>query len=162
MKIHFYLLFSTVCTFLACTTEFNLATEQTTQVLSIEKLKPIIQARGTTWGKALRNKNIDLLNNLYDDNAHYLPNDAPAFHGKEAILKYWQESFTFLGDLQLNMETLEGSITLLYETGNGTVKIIGQDGNYFDMPFKYVNVWKRQIDGTYNIVVDTFNNLPDE
>lgn len=130
--------------------------------IDLERLKPIIKERGTTWGKALTTKNIDLLKALYDDQAHYLPNDSQAFHGKVAIINYWEESFAFLGDLQLNMESLEGTNGLLYETGNGTVKVMGQDGNFFDMPFKYVNIWKQQKDGSWKVVVDTFNNLSNE
>jgi len=130
--------------------------------ISAEQIKPIIQERGKVWGKAITTKDADLLRGLYDENAHYLPNEAQAFHGREAIVNYWQASFDFLGDLQLNMETLEGTKALLYETGTGSVEVMGQDGQFSKDKFKYVNVWKLQSDGTYQVVIDTFNKLPNE
>lgn len=110
------------------------------------------------WSRAIKEKDIALLDNLYDDKAHYLPNDADAIHGKEAILAYWASSFGFMTDLQLHMETLEGTRQLLYETGTGFASILSEDGNILKLPFKYVNVWKLQTNGTYRVVIDTFNN----
>ncbi len=125
---------------------------------SIAKVKPTIQTLGTTWSKALKSKDISLLQNLYAEDAHYLPNDAQAFHGNEAIIGYWKASMDFIGDIQLTMESLEGTKDLLYETGNGFVKVMNDQGEFFDMPFKYVNVWALQSDGTYKVVIDTYNN----
>lgn len=159
MKIQTYNWCWLILLCLSCGKPRQAILSNSTKTLTIDQLKPIIKERGTTWGKALTTKNLDLLKELYDDDAHYLPNDSQAFHGRSAILNYWQESFAFLGDLKLNMESLEGTNDLVYETGNGTVKIMGQDGQFFDMPFKYVNIWKRQSDNTWKVVVDTFNNL---
>jgi len=64
----------------------------------------------------------------------------------------------FIGDIQLTMKSLEGTKDLLYETGNGIAKVMNNEGQFFDMPFKYVNVWKLQADGTYKVVIDTYNN----
>ncbi|MEL6922959.1 MAG: DUF4440 domain-containing protein [Bacteroidota bacterium] len=125
---------------------------------SIEKVKPTIQKLGTTWSKALTTKNLSLLENLYDQNAHYLPNDDQALHGHAAIVAYWKASMDFVGDIQLSMQSLEGTQELLYETGTGVAKIMNEEGQFFDMPFKYVNVWKLQPDGSYKVVIDTYNN----
>ena len=159
MKIQIWIGILLSCLLFNCATSKDVAT-LTTQNLT--QLKPVIQERGKIWGKALRTKNVELLKDLYDQNAHYLPNNDKAKHGKANIIAYWQQSLAFLGDLQLNMETLEGTANLLYETGNGTVKVMGEDGNFFDMPFKYVNLWKKQPDGRYKVVVDTFNSLGNE
>ncbi len=126
---------------------------------SIEEVKPLIQSLGKTWGKALRSKDIARLQNLYDQNAHYLPDDDQAFHGNEAISAYWKASLDFVGDIQLNMETLDGTKEVLYETGNGIVKVMNNEGQFVDVPFKYVNVWKLQEDGSYKVVIDMFNDI---
>ncbi len=125
-------------------------------------LKPLIVEASTTWGKAIKQKDISLLAGLYDEKAHYLPNDANAIHGQKAILQYWKASFDFMTDLNLHMETLEGTRALLYETGTGSAYIRSEDGEIVALPFKYVNVWKRQIDGSYRVVIDTFNQLATE
>lgn len=121
-------------------------------------LKSKIKEAGTAWSKAIKQKDISLLAKLYDTHAHYLPNDADALHGQEAILGYWAASFDFMSDLQLNMETLEGTKQLLYETGSGLAFVLAEDGKTVELPFKYVNVWKLQDDGSYRVVIDTFNN----
>lgn len=126
---------------------------------SIEKMKPLISELGATWGEAIKKKDIDLIKNLYDVDAHYLPNDHVAIHGRDAIAQYWEESFPFLSDLSLTMESLAGSEELLYETGNGFVMIMNAQGNYDKFPFKYVNVWKQQRDGSYKVAIDIFNNI---
>ena len=58
-----------------------------------------------------------MIKDLYDQNAHYLPDDSPAIHGVDALATYWQGSFELMKGLKLNMETLEGINDLLYETG---------------------------------------------
>ncbi len=126
---------------------------------SIQKMKPVIAELGANWGEAIKKKDIDLIKNLYDVDAHYLPNDHIAIHGRDAIAQYWSDSFPFMSDLTLNMETLAGTSDLLYETGNGFVMIMNSQGTYDKLPFKYVNVWKQQRDGTYKVVVDIFNNV---
>ncbi|MEM1119540.1 MAG: DUF4440 domain-containing protein [Bacteroidota bacterium] len=164
MRIQFGALIGLLICCYACEINRTTMTSENSALSASEltDLKPIIKERGTTWGKALTTKNIKLLEGLYDDNAHYLPNDAAALHGKAAILAYWKASFDFLGDLQLNMESLEGNAGLVYETGNGAVKVMDENGQFFDMPFKYVNVWKRQADGEWKVVIDIFNDLPNE
>ncbi|WP_347924299.1 hypothetical protein [Pontimicrobium sp. SW4] len=127
-------------------------------IFNIEAIKPIIQKNGEVWGKALRNKDISLISNLYDPKAHYLPNKDVALHGREAITEYWKASMDFLTDLQLSMESLEGTKELLYETGKGIVMVLNENGVIDTLSFKYVNVWKLNSSGKYKVVIDTFND----
>lgn len=117
-----------------------------------------IKLRGTTWSKALKEKKVVLLKDLYDENAQYLPNNAKAHFGREDIVAYWAASMDFIEDIQLNMETLDGNSELLYETGKGIAKVMDANGAFIEMAFKYVNVWKFQDDGSYRVVIDIFNN----
>ncbi len=137
---------------------FVKAQEESTVKTSLDiKLVNEIKSLSTTWSKALKSKDVSLLENLYDENAHYLPDQDQAFHGRLAITQYWTASMDFIADIRLEMETLDGSTEMLYETGSGSASIMGADGNFFDMPFKYVDVWKLQQDGTYRVVIDTYN-----
>ncbi len=147
------LYFMTMLIGISCTAQKNLDSDFLSTTL-----KSTIKEAGTTWSKAIKQKDISLLAELYDTHAHYLPNDADALHGQEAILGYWAASFDFMNDLQLNMETLEGTEQLLYETGSGLAFVLSEDGKTVELPFKYVNVWKLQDDGSYRVVIDTFNN----
>jgi len=127
--------------FLACKNTEGIATRSANS-FNVESLKPVITELGKTWGKAIKSKDINLLKNLYDAKAHYLPDDQAALHGNAAIVNYWESSFPFMGDLVLHMNSLKGE--------------------YDDFKFKYVNVWKLQTDGTYKVVIDTYNSLPNE
>ena len=112
-----------------------------------------------TWGEAIRSKDISLLKDLYGENAHYLPDNSQALYGRDAIVEYWASSLNFMSDLTLNMESLEGTEELLYETGKGVAKIMNDVGVFKDFHFKYVNVWALQPDGNYQVVIDIFNGI---
>ncbi|MDQ3022380.1 MAG: nuclear transport factor 2 family protein [Bacteroidota bacterium] len=138
---------------------FSVDAQTDSQILfDVETIKPEIEANGKKWGEGLRSKNIEIISSIYDENAHYLPNGGYPIHGNKAILAYWESSFPYITDLNLTMETLEGTKELLYETGNGYAVIKNENvtENKF---FKYVNVWKLQPDGTYKIVIDTYNDV---
>jgi ketosteroid isomerase-like protein len=124
----------------------------------IELKKDIIINLGKIWGKAIRAKDVSLLNNLYAENAHYFPNDSEAFHGRIHIVNYWKTMLPYMNDLQLTMEFLEGTDQLLYETGKGVAGIMNDKGEFEDYHFKYVNIWELQKNGNYKVVVDIFNN----
>lgn len=125
----------------------------------IAQVKSVIQVLNKGWGNALKTKDLSIIENLYDNNAHYLPDDEKAIHGKENIVQFWKSSIDSLTDIQLNMESLEGTKDLLYETGNGIVLFINDTGGTDTLSYKYVNVWKLQDDGSYKVVIDTFNDI---
>lgn len=120
-------------------------------------MKETINKNSQQWGEALRTKDLSIIENIYDEQAHYLPDDDNAVHGLEAITATWETSMSFMSDLKLNMETLEGTKDLLYETGNGAAMILNETGGVDTFPVKYVNVWKLQPDGSYKVVIDTYN-----
>jgi ketosteroid isomerase-like protein len=131
---------------------------QNSKIFNLNSIKPIIIENGKIWGESLRTKNISLISNLYDKHAHYLPNKDKALHGINAITEYWKSSMPYLTDLQLNMESLEGTKELLYETGIGTVMVLNKTGGIDTLSYKYVNVWKLNSDGIYRVVIDVFND----
>ena len=128
----------------------------------IEMVKPIIEKNSKLWNKGLMTKDISVFLNLYDEGGHYLPDADKAIHGNAAIAEYWKNSWDFVKELHLNMETLEGTEDLLYETGKGSILIMNDTGEYDEFKFKYVNVWKKQDDGSYKVVIDTFNELKND
>ena len=145
-------------TMMSCSNKMQSQSNKTSS-FNVEKMKPIIKKLSLNWAKGLKEKDINIFLNQYDKEAHYLPDDANALHGNKAIAENWKSAFGFLTDLHLDMETLEGTKELLYETGHGYVMLLNQSGGTDKMLFKYVNVWKRQKDGTYKVVIDMFNNF---
>jgi hypothetical protein len=67
-----------------------------------------------------------------------------ARHGYVAITNYWKESLKYIKECKLNMESIEGTKEILYETGHG-FSLIANDkepARLDTFKFKYVNVWK--------------------
>ena len=126
---------------------------------NIESIKPLIIEKSRWWNKGIKNKDRSIFLDLYDKNGHYLPDAENAIHGNQAIADYWQNSWDFVKELHLHMESLEGTENLLYETGNGTIMIMNNAGNFDKFNYKYVNAWKKQPDDTYRVVIDIFNDV---
>jgi ketosteroid isomerase-like protein len=130
-----------------------------TKEFDILAVKKIIQENDRQWGIGLQKKDISIISNLYDENAHYIPNADNALHGNKEITEYWKPAIGMIERLELDMETLEGTKDILYETGVGTSWIKASNGKVEKYKYKYVNVWKLQKDGTYKVVIDTYNDL---
>lgn len=125
----------------------------------IESLRPIIIAHGKKWGQALKNKDAAAISAIYDADAHYLPDAEHAYHGNKRITEYWLASFGFINDIQLEMESLQGNKELLCETGKGIALLPNAEGKQDTLAYKYVNIWKLQKDGTYKVLIDTYNDV---
>ncbi len=123
--------------------------------------REVIAANGLKWSQALTTGDTAIIQAIYDQDAHYIPDGFKALHGNAAIVHYWKGSFSVLKDVRLTMETLEGTKDLLYETGHGYSLILNEKNDKPDtFLFKYVNVWKLQPDGNYKVVIDTYNDVP--
>lgn len=141
----------------SCNTSKQVSMKLTAE--KIEMLKPKISQLGTKWSKGLKAKDASIIKNIYAEDAHYLPDSENAIHGIENIAKQWNNFMGILLDLQLNLETLEGTEELLYETGTGTVTVANQSGGSDNFPFKYVNIWELQSNGEYKVVIDIYNDV---
>jgi hypothetical protein len=51
-----------------------------------------------------------------------------SMHGNQDITKYWDKQLTFIKDIELSMQSLEGTKELLYETGVGKTLLIDPKG----------------------------------
>jgi len=114
------------------------------------------------WTDAVQKGDSNIIADIYDRDAHYVPDGFKALHGNKEIIRYWYESFAVIKDIRLYLESLEGNRDLLYETGTGYSLLVNpKDNRKLDtFRFKYVNVWKRQPDDRYKVVVDTYNDIP--
>lgn len=123
------------------------------------ELKTSIALRGKQWSVGLKTKDGNVFAALYDTAAIYLPDAFPAIRGNQAIADYWVESFPFIRDLHLNMESLEGTEDLLYESGTGIAILATETSSNDTLHYKYLNIWKKQSDGSYRVAVDMYNDI---
>jgi ketosteroid isomerase-like protein len=130
------------------------------QPFNPEAVRALIIQNGKKWGEGIRKKDPAIIGSIYDENAHYLADNENILKGNQAITEYWKKSFEGLTDLGLNMQNLDGTREILYETGTGWVTIMSEQNKVDTFRYNYCNVWKLQPDSTYKVVIDMFNDLP--
>ena len=109
---------------------------------------------------AIKHKNIDALISFYAEDATFLPTAEPKLEGKGAIKKEWQHIFSipdFTSKSQLNKVEISNDGSMAYTMGSYMATMQGEDGKQVQEPGKWVNVWKKQSNGRWKIVVDTYN-----
>ena len=97
----------------------------------------------------------------YANDADWLPPNAPIVHGKTAIRAGWAKLIGnpgFTIDWQINKLEVARSGDLAYTIYTYQMTLDGANGKPITDQGKDMAVWKKQSDGTWKIVVDTFNS----
>lgn len=110
--------------------------------------------------KAVIDRDLERIVAFYADDAILLPAAEPTVMGKAAIRAEWQHILA-IPDLG-NASTLVSAETSAagdfgYTTGTYLSRMRGENGEMVSEPGKWVSIWKRQPDGTWRIVVETYN-----
>ena len=111
--------------------------------------------------RAVQAKNADGVASNYADDASWLPPNAPAVSGKEAIRGEWAKLVNSGGfDMSWQISKVEVSRggDLAYSTYTYQVTSPGADGRLTSDHGKALVVWKKQTDGAWKIAADTFNS----
>ena len=123
-----------------------------------------LKALDAEWSKAAASKNVDKTVSYYADDAIVMPSNSPALTGKEAIRAMWQGMLgapNFSGGWTATKVDVAQSGDLAYITGTYEISETGADGKPMTDKGKYLEVWKKQADGSWKCVADMFNtNLP--
>jgi ketosteroid isomerase-like protein len=94
----------------------------------------------------------------YAEDAAAFPPDQPRVDGRENIQKMWQAVIDAgVTDLTLTIKDVEEEGDLAVESGTFSLKAPGKDGNPADVVGKYVVVWKKSTDGTWQLYRDIWN-----
>ena len=93
---------------------------------------------------------------LYAADAVELPPNHPAVQGLAAITEYLT-SFPPLVSMTMNSIDLTGAGDLAYEYGTYHMVMQGPESQITD-DGKYLEVWKRQADGSWKVAYDVFNS----
>ena len=121
------------------------------------KLLSIVEKLEDKMTRLVMGRDLDNMVTMYAENAQYLPDQGRIYTGREEIKRVWQMVFQveFL-DFALNVDRVGGTTDRIYESGTGfsKVKYNGQENL---SKFKYVNIWERQTDGSYKLVIDIYN-----
>ena len=123
-----------------------------------------IRALDAAWAKAATAGDGPAIAALYDPNATLLPPGEPMVKG-EAAKKYWMDfAKGYSGPTQLNTQSVEGSGDLAVAVGTYRMTLTPKKAGAKPLPTdegKYVEVLKRQDDGSWKILHDVWNtNAP--
>ncbi|HET8782915.1 MAG TPA: DUF4440 domain-containing protein [Pyrinomonadaceae bacterium] len=116
------------------------------------------------WSKAAGARDIDKTVSYYSDDALIMPSNSPVLQGKAAARAMWQGMFDmpgFGGGWKATKVDVARSGDLAYVTGTYEINETDASGKPKTDKGKYLEVWKKQADGTWKCVADMFNtDLP--
>lgn len=121
-----------------------------------------IRQADRAWSAAQAADGLDGAMSAYLDNAMMLPPNAPISVGKEAIRAALAEAGVGSPGFSVSWEptTIEvaesGELAYAIGTNRGTVP--GPCGTPIEVQGKYIEIWKKDSDGTWKIAADMFNS----
>jgi ketosteroid isomerase-like protein len=114
----------------------------------------------TQWSKTVGAHDMDGTVSYYSDDAVVMPPNAPIATSKEAIRAGWVATVGAGVDLSFQPTKVEvaSSGDIAYDVGTYAVSMKDAQGNPVTDHGKYIAVWKKQTDGKWKAVADTWNS----
>lgn len=112
------------------------------------------------WSKAAGAKDVEKTVSYYSDDAIILPPNLPTIQGKERARAMWQGMFSvpgFGGGWKATKVEVSRSGDLGWVTGTYELSETDERGRPMVDKGKYLEVWKKQPDGSWKCVADMFN-----
>ena len=123
--------------------------------------RPSIDATNAQFVKEFNSKDAAAAASHYAQDAAAFPPDQTKVEGRENIQKMWQAVIDAgVTDLALTTAEVEESGGLAFESGAVSLKMPGKDGKPMDVSGKYVMVWKKAADGSWQLYRDIWNADP--
>jgi ketosteroid isomerase-like protein len=114
------------------------------------------------WSKAAgSSRDVEKTISYYSDDAVVMPPNIPTLTGKEAIRTLWKsmlESPAFSGVWKATKVEVARSGDLAYVSGNYEFNETDDRGNPLTDRGKYLEIWRKQADGSWKCVADMFNS----
>lgn len=127
--------------------------------------KPAPDVRGEirrteqTFAQAFNTGDLDTVINFYTEDASVLPAHNPLLEGRTATRDFFQKmQDAGASDLQLELGRIEESGDLVVHAGRYTVNAPDPKGGTRPEKGKFVAVYRRQSDGSLQLVIDTWNS----
>jgi ketosteroid isomerase-like protein len=112
------------------------------------------------WSKAAGAHDLDGIVSYYSDDAVLLPPNAPAATNKQSIRAAWAD--LAVPGVAIAWQALKVEVArsgdLAYSTGTYTLAMKDPQGKPIADMGKFMEVWKRQADGGWKAVADTYNS----
>ena len=115
-----------------------------------------IQAMTDAWMEAHRARDWNRLATMYTEDAILLPPMASAITGRQAI-RDWFEAHEQDTNVEVAIVQIEGFADLVYVRGTSTVTIGVSTGSPVTLTGKYLDIRRRQADGSWLVSLDMFS-----
>lgn len=120
----------------------------------------VVRAADAELQKAVAAKDLNAIVSFYADDAVLMPAAEPLISGKGAIADEW-EHILAIPRLQNASKLIRveasSSNDFAYTMGTYQSRMMGEEGKMVTEPGKWLSVWKKQPDGAWRVVVDTYN-----
>jgi len=127
---------------------------------NLETAKEKIKQQNEKLEQVVLSKNTDLLKEVYADSAYFLSPGDGVVHGRDSILTLWKMDLDRIVEMKSHSLEVNGSADCLFEVGIVETKIRSAAGDSIATHrAKYNNVWIRQPNGEYRLMVDIFNRM---
>src|ERR1700741_4668478 len=113
------------------------------------------------WSKAAGSRDVEKTISYYSDDAIVMPPNIPTLTGKEPIRTLWKsmlDSPDFSGGWKVTKVEVARSGDLAHVSGNYEFNQKDDNGKPITDKGKYLEVWKKQADGSWKCVADMFNS----
>ena len=130
-----------------------------TATITQEQVRSAISDGNRRFMDAIARQNADAAGELYTNDAHVLPADAPMVEGKAGARAFWAGAMQQLGLRKATLETLdvEASGDVAVEIGRFTLTIQPPGAEAVTAEGKYTVVWKH-VGDDWKIHVDMWNS----
>jgi ketosteroid isomerase-like protein len=118
-------------------------------------------AADAAWMKVYSAKDLEKSVAFFDNEGSMLPSNAPIATGKDALRKLIGSSFAtpdYTLSWQANKVGVARSGELGYTSGTYDFNIKDASGKTISDKGKYLTVWKKEADGAWKVMLDTFNS----
>ena len=132
-------------------------TLQTVGALTAEDLSTI-RSSSQAFAKRMLAQDFDGLVQLYTHDVVFMPPNHPVVEGQDALRK-WLDSFPKASAFSLSISDIGGYGDIAYVRGHATMTLQPEGAaGPVEEAMKYVEVRKKQADGSWLIAVDIFNS----
>jgi ketosteroid isomerase-like protein len=132
-----------------------------TNTPSLDEAKARVHKQNEKLHAVVATKNLNLLKEVYAEDAYFMAPGLAPVKGRDSIIALWADGLEDI--IEMHSESIEigGTVDVLYEIGIVENKIrTSKPDSVAVHRAKYNNVWKRDRNGEYRLVVDIFNRMP--
>jgi len=128
------------------------------QAMDMAQVRQSIEESNAKLGEAVRLGDAAALAALYAEDARILPPNSEMIQGKAGIEEYWAGAFQMgVKDAVLTTVDLMEVGDMVCEIGKAEITILPEGMEAIQDESKYVVIWKKSVEGVWQIYVDIWN-----